>query len=114
MHRRQAPSFIFISSFFFFWLSFFKLLIGVPSGNHDVLAARSDLTQQMERFLNFVHLSQVSVGGADEQRLEGGADQLVKLVDASVGFIQAGHSHLRPLFHHVNRFEESCWCEDWC
>lgn len=75
MHRLQAPSFIFISSFFFFVL-FFKLLIGVPSGNHDVLPARSDLTHQMERFLNFVHLSQVSVG-ADEQRLERGATSLI-------------------------------------
>lgn len=63
MHRGQAPSFIFFLPFFF--VLFLKLLIGVPSGNHDVLSSRSDLT------LNSVHLSQVSIG-FDEQGLEQG------------------------------------------
>lgn len=89
----------FLPSFFFV---FKKLLIGVPSGNHDVLSARSDLTHQMERFLNSVHFSQVSVGGSVWK----GDDQLDKLVEASVGFIRAGHSHLRPLLPHVNHLRD--------
>lgn len=74
--------------FFPLFLLFLKLLIGVPSGNHNVLSARFDL---MECFLNFVYSSEVSVSARNQD------GHLDKLDGASVGFLVV----LKPPLPHV-------------
>lgn len=55
----------------FFFGFILKQSIAVPSGNHNVLSARSDLTHQMECFPNSACWREASVSD-DDQRLEAG------------------------------------------